>query len=202
MDFTQEDFNYQNKVIGEFFVQFDLAISTIPFTIPRIIYKRSHSNLELRNIETLLAGMSANQLKAIYDSLIADNYKDLPELIKANKILSTAVDKITEIRNSFAHGSYRLGWKDLNGNIDKNYFSLRHSKATKSGYEKRSWIFKLTQVQKLIDQLRIINSSYTSMNAVFHLHSQSQKLEPTMSIFLSTVPTIGKIEFIPIEELK
>ncbi|KOP38879.1 MULTISPECIES: hypothetical protein [unclassified Flavobacterium] len=202
MNFEENDINHQRKIIGEFFLQFDTVISTIPFNIPRIIYKKDHTELEKRNIETLLCAMTASTLKISYDSLIFDNYKELPELVKANKEISKIVDKVTEIRNSFAHGSYRLGWKDFDGNIDKDYFSLRHSKATKSGYEKRSWIYKISQVELLIKQLQNINNAYLLMNTIVFLHSQEQEIDSHIANLTESIPKIGKIEFKPIMELK
>ena len=200
--FTLEDSHYQNRIIGEFFIKFDSAISTIPFIIPQIIYDRHYSNLEQRNIETLLVGMTASSLKTIFDSLLFDNYKSIPELLSENNKISKALAVIIEYRNSFAHGSYRIGWKDLNGNMHKDYLSLRHSKATKDGYEKRSGIYSISQIEKLINQLRTISSSYLLINTIlFHIR-EKYEITNEMETLKTMVSQIGKVELKPIEILK
>lgn len=202
MNFTKSDEDYQSKIIGEFFVYFDMAISVIPFGIPKIIYKRNYTELEKRNIQTLLSGMVASSLKISFDSLLADNYKELPELIKINDNLSKSLDKITEIRNSFAHGSYRIGWKDFDGNMDKDFFSLRHSKATKKGYEKRSGIYKISQLENLINELRIMQKSYLLIFTIITLKNQNQDFNMYMDILRETLKSIGKLDFKPLLEEK
>ena len=202
MYLKQEDINYQHKIIGEFFVSFDKAISTIPFTIPKIIYKRECSKIELRNIETLLHEMAASTLKNTFDSLVADNYGKFPDLIKANSTVSKKMGEIIEIRNSFAHGSYRLGWKNLDGKIHKDFFSLRHSKATKKGYEKRSGIYNISQVENLIKQLLTIDHSYILMYTIFTQDSLEQETNSLIESLTKNVEEIGKVEFKPIEQIK
>lgn len=95
-----------------------------------------------------------------------------------------------------------MGWKDFDGNIDKDYFSLRHSKATKSGYEKRSWSYKISQVEQLIKQLQNINNAYLLMNTIVFLHSQEEEIDSHIANLTESIPKIGKIEFKPITELK
>lgn len=83
MNFEENDINHQRKIIGEFFLQFDMVISTIPFNIPRIIYKKAHTELEKRNIETLLCAMTASTLKITYDSLIVDKLQRITRICKS-----------------------------------------------------------------------------------------------------------------------
>jgi hypothetical protein len=202
MYFEETHINHQKKIIGDFFIKFDSVISMFPFIIPKIIYKKDPTELELRNIETLLCGMTASTLRQIYDSLIVDNYKELTELVRANQSLSKIIEKVTEIRNSFAHGSYRLGWEDFHGNLHKDYFSLRHSKATKNGYEKRSCIFKISQVEQLIKQLVNIEDAYLNMSIIFFLHREEKEIDSHILRLIESINKIDKIEFEPIKKLQ
>lgn len=202
MNYTQEDSDNQSTMIGKFFVQFDQTISVIPFNIPQIIYKRRCTLLEKQNIETLLSDLTASSLREKFDSLIADNYSKFPELIATNKKLSTSIAEMSQIRNSFAHGSYRLGWKNFDGELDKTHFSLRHSKATKKGFEKRSKIYKLEQVEKLILQLHIMQNAYSKLSAIFMLDNGGQYFLDHIELFKADVSEIGKIQFIATKEIK
>jgi hypothetical protein len=202
VNYTQEDADNQSKLIGKFFVQFDQTISIIPFMIPKIIYKRNCSNIEKRNIETLLSDLTASSLREKFDSLLADNYSEFTDLIEANKKLSTSLAEMAQIRNTFAHGSYRLGWKNFDGELDKDHFSLRHSKATKNGYEKRSKIHNMEQVEKLIKQLLIMQNAYFKLSTIFMLNNGNQQFLEYIEIFKVDVSKIGKVQFSTIKELK
>jgi hypothetical protein len=202
MNYTQEDADNQTALIGKFFVQFDQAISVIPYNIPQIIYRRQCTIIEKRNIETLLSDLTASSLREKFDSLLADNYSEFPELIKFNKKLSSTVAEMSQIRNSFAHGSYRLGWKNFDAELDKSHFSLRHSKATKSGFEKRSKIYNIEQVEKLIRQLLIIQNAYFKLSAIFMLDNGGQSFLEHIEFFKVDVTNIGKVQFFATEELK
>lgn len=201
MNYTQEDADKQSKLIGKFFVQFDLTISIIPFMIPQIIYKRDCTNIEKRNIETLLSDLTASSLREKFDSLLADNYSEFTDLIDANKKLSASTAEMAQIRNTFAHGSYRLGWKNFDGELDKDHFSLRHSKATKNGYEKRSKIHNIDQIEKLIRQLLIMQNAYFKLSAIFMLNNGNQKFLEHIEFFKVDVSNIGKVQFSATEEL-
>lgn len=202
MEFTQKDYDYQTKLIGDFFVRFDQAISVMPFLIPQIIYKKRCSAIERRNIDTLLSEMTASSLRNKFDSLLADNYSDFPELIRANTELSSAASKIAEIRNSFAHGSYRIGWKNFEGKQDKNHFFLQHSKATKKGFDKRAKIYHIDQIKRLNQQLWTLYNAYIKFGAIFLLQNKNQSILDHIEFIKSDIKDIGKIQFSSIKERK
>ena len=192
---TSEKLAKQRELIGDFFIQFDRAISSIPFLIPQIVFPINITKEQNVNIETLLAGMNAHQLKVKFDSLIIDNFKDQAELIQLNKKLSNKTTKLIEIRNSFAHGSYRIGWSNFSGEISENTFSLKHSKETKTGYEKRSKIHTTKELEKLIYQEHQIYSCYMQIAAIF----DTIAMDNDISIFIENlrlqIEKIGIIKF-------
>ena len=198
---TQEDIDKQLKLIGEFFVQYDHAISVIPFIIPKLIFGQSLNPQNQRNIETLLSDLATESLRAKFDSLLADNHKDIPKLIGLNSRLSNAVVSITQIRNSFAHGSYRLGWEDFDSSLNAATFSLKHSKATKKGFQKRSRIYDIKELENLIFQLRVINTCYIKIAAILDLQFYKQDISSHLIFLEIELDKIGQIKLPHLKEL-
>jgi len=200
---SKEEIDFQKQLIGDFFIQFDSAISFIPQIIPRIIFPINLDYQKGRNIENLLAGMTADVLKSKLDSLVVDNYPKETKLFELNSKLSNKVSEIIEIRNSLAHGSYRLGWINLKGDYHKDTFSLRHSKSTKkNGYEKRSKIHHIEELQQLIQQLHIINNSYSKICSIIMLINDGRDDGSRLIKQLEEdLKNIGKIKFSHLEIL-
>jgi len=179
IDFTKEGLEKQKALVGEFVIHFEDLNDWIRFLIPRIIYKKFDNDLQLRNINCLTEGLSSDQLRNKFDSLIADNFKDLKKFIKVNQELSTKTAQFTTIRNSIVHGSYRLGWKNLNGEMNDSSFSLKHSKSTKKGFEQRSMIISIENLKELNQQLKLISYCYNLIASVRDTHWNYENLEQT-----------------------
>lgn len=161
--FTEEGKEKQKALIGEFIINFENLNDWMRFIIPSIILKENLSNVNIKNIETLLTDLAAESLRSKFDSLIYDNFKSFPDFVNTNKILSKKVADLNQVRNSIAHGSYRLGWKDFEGGMSDESLSLRHSKPTKSGYEKRSKIISTSDLIELNENLLKVSSCYNSI---------------------------------------
>ncbi len=199
---TFEENNNQKKLIGEFFINFDYAVSVIPFIIPDILFPNNISKIQQVNVETLLEGLTTNPLIAKFDALLYVNYKNNEKLLKYNSQLSTKIKSISEIRNSFAHGSYRLGWCDFNGKLDKKYFNLKHSKLTKkNGFEKRSNIYNIDEIKKLNTQLLIIYNCYIKISAIINNINENLDYHLLIEQLSNDLLSIGNISFTPKETL-
>lgn len=202
MDFSIEDEVYQKQLIGEFFVEFDQLISTLPFLIPKLVFNQDMNGLVKSNIETLICSFTASQLLSVYDSLLKDNIEPLvPELIKMNNALSKETVRLVEIRNEFAHGAYRIGWKNFEGELDKGTFSLRFSKATKRGFEKRSRIYAIKSLSEIIKKMRLLKDAYLRIASILSLYYSGQSILEQLENLESIIKSIGTVEFKSIDEI-
>src|SRR5690606_23397177 len=125
-----------------------------------------YSTKNSKNFDCLTSELTTNPLKSKFDSLLADNFKHLEKLINLNKSLSNKVTKVQEIRNTIVHSSYRLGWKNFNGELDVDTLSIRKSKSTKDGFEKRAMIISTTQLKEYNSDLKKISSCYNLIAAI------------------------------------
>ncbi|MGY5849190.1 hypothetical protein [Salegentibacter sp. F14] len=196
-DFSKEGIENQKKLIGEFVILFEDINDWIRLLIPEIVLQNSANYQQKKNVETLLTDLTAEPLKSKFDSLIFDNFSEFPELINTNKKLSKKVSNLNIIRNSIVHGSYRLGWKNFEGELSDQTFSIRHSKTTGKGYQKRSKIFRTSDLINLNKNLRKISGCYNSL-AVIILHSnifkQKNNAEEQIKNFQECVEEIENIK--------
>jgi len=195
-EFTDEGFEKQKALIGEFIIRFENLNDWIRLILPKIIFPKVITKTELNNIETLMTDLGAEQLKSKFDSLIFDNFSSFPELSKTNNKLSNKVSELTSIRNSIAHGSYRLGWKDFNAELRDNTFSLRHSKSTKKGYEKRSKIISIKDLIELNEQLNELASCYKLISIIIRnlsYHNRIDLAEKNLKLLVNKIDEIDKI---------
>ncbi|UII26746.1 hypothetical protein LVD15_26200 [Fulvivirga maritima] len=198
---SEEEIDTQHQLIGKFFVQYEETISIIPFLIPKIIFSDNNFGKNKRNIEILLEGLTSSSLRTKFDALIADNYRSQELLIKLNCKLSNINASITEIRNSFAHGSYRLGWSDFDGNLNKNTFSLRHSKSTKKGFQKRSRIYQIDELENLLRQMSYLKKAYQQIGVIIGLLNEDIEIQQKLINLEDHINNIGQINFQHIDEL-
>jgi hypothetical protein len=195
-EFTEKDLERQKALIGDFIIRFERLNDWIRFILPNIIFSKQITKLELENIETLMTDLGAEQLRSKFDSLIFDNFSSFPELSKTNNKLSIKVSELTSIRNSIAHGTYRLGWKDFNAELSDDTFSLRHSKSTKKGYEKRSKIISTKDLIELNQQLEKLASCYKLVYIIIRNLSHHNRIDlagKNLEVLIKKIDEIGKI---------
>lgn len=198
---TENQVNYQKQLIGEFIILFENLNGIVRFIIPKIIFTSSITERQNKNIETLLEQLTFSPLLNKFDSLIADNYSDFQRLITLNKELSIKSGKLLEIRNTIAHGSYRLGWRDFDGNLSSEYFSLMRSKSTKSGFEKRSMIISINSIEDLIKQVRDLNNSYFRISSIITFINLNQDISAHLDCLENEIHCI-KVTKIKYEVIK
>lgn len=166
--FTNINIQKQYSLIGEFVVRFEDINDWIKFLIPRIIFPSEQSDLQLRNINSLTENITAKPLRTKLDSLIADNFPNYPRLSELNNKLSSKIVDLPEIRNTIVHGSYRLGWKDFDGNLSSNTLSIQHSKTTKKGFEKRLKIISTEKLENLNNNIKKVSKSYNYIAGIIN----------------------------------
>lgn len=202
-EFTKEEIEKQKALIGEFVIRFEDINDWIRFIIQHIILKDIEPVYELlsKNIETLLSDITAEPLRSKFDSLIVDNFNDYPELIKFNNLLSNKLQDLTTIRNSLVHGSYRLGWKNFQGEVSSNTLSLRHSRPTKRGFEKRSKIFLTTELSKLNHTLIQIAGCYNSIQVIIGFIKTGMENDSINELIQNLGQEINSIEKIKLSHI-
>lgn len=194
----------QKALIGEFVIFFEDINDWIRFLIPKIIFKGKIDKTQIKNIDCLTEQLTLEPLKSKFDALIADNFKDLKKLIEINKKLSIKISSFTTIRNSIVHGSYRLGWENFQGILTNNSFSLRHSKSTKKGFEKRAMIVSIDKLKELNLELKKISFCLNLIAAILDTHF-GYKLEKQTEIYLNLLDNEvnniknSKLEYLDIE---
>jgi hypothetical protein len=165
-EFSREGIEKQKALIGDFVIQFEHLNDWIRFIIPEILFQMPVPEIDKNNVETLLTDIGAELLRSKFDSLVADNFSDYPDFIECNKKLSNKIANLTTIRNSIVHGTYRLGWKNFQAELSDSTFSLRHSKTTKNGYERRSKIISIEELEFLVQTMRRISACYNSISVI------------------------------------
>ncbi len=200
-EFTEKGLEKQKALIGDFIIRFESLNDWIRFILPNIIFKKQITELELKNIETLMTDLGAEQLRSKFDLLIFDNFSSFPELSKTNNKLSNKISELTSIRNSIAHGTYRLGWKDFNAELSDDTFSLRHSKSTKKGYEKRSKILSTKDLIELNEQLEKLAFCYKLIHIIIRNLSNHNRIDLAEKNLQALVKKIDEIDKINLKHL-
>ena len=201
LEFSNEGLERQKTLIGDFIIQFEHLNDWMRFTIPRIIYGVFPTELKMRNIETLLTDLGAESLKSKFDSLLVDNFQDHPKLIDLNNKLSTKFSSLCNIRNTIAHGTYRLGWKNFNAGMNDESFSIRHSKATKKGYQKRSKIISVAELESLIISVRSLYPCYSHINTYIRCIQKKERNELKERYIKELERLVSSIDKIKFEHL-
>ena len=194
--YTDEGIEKQKNLIGDFVINFENLNDWMRFIIPGIIFKGNGTTSQNKNIDTLLTDLGAEQLRAKFDSLIHDNFQSYPDFVIRNKELSKKVSQLSNIRNSIVHGSYRLGWKDFQGRLSDDSFSLRHSKPTKNGYEKRSMIISTNDLIELNTNLQKLSSCYNSIHVInrsIWIYKKDDLINRQIENFSGLVKSIKKL---------
>jgi hypothetical protein len=199
--FTKEGLEKQKALIGEFIILFESLNDTMRFILPKIIFPKHITELQSKNIETLMTDLGAEQLKSKFESLIFDNFYSFPQFTKTNSRLSIKTSELAGIRNSIAHGSYRLGWHNFNGELSDNSFSLRHSKSTKNGYQKRSKIISTDELIELNKTLHEISSCYTLIQSIILLINVENRIDLAESYITSFIKKVDELEKISLKHL-
>ena len=187
----------QRALVGEFVMRFENLNDWMRHIIPMIICENVDSKIQVRNIETLLADVTSEQLRSKFESLIFDNFSAYPKFINANKVFFKRTSDISKIRNSIVHGSYRLGWMNFVGEVSAETFSLRHSKATKGGYEKRSKIISNESLINLNGNLQKMGNSFNHIAVIVRLimiNKIPDKAQPNIKQFAERVLEQDKLE--------
>ncbi|ADY28197.1 hypothetical protein Celly_0362 [Cellulophaga lytica DSM 7489] len=200
-EFTEKGSEKQKALIGDFIIRFESLNDWIRFILPNIIFKKQITELELKNIETLMTDLGAEQLRTKFDSLIFDNFSSFPELSKTNNKLSNKVSELTSIRNSIAHGTYRLGWKDFKAELSDDTFSLRHSKSTKRGYKKRSKIISTKDLIELNELLEKLAFCYKLIHIIIRNLSNHNRIDLAEKNLHALVKKIDEIDKINLKHL-
>jgi hypothetical protein len=194
---SSEQIKTQKALIGEFIILFENINEWIRFIIPRIILLNFSDQLGINNIHTLLEGLTSDPLRNKLDSLINDNFSEFATVTLINKKLSKKVTELPQIRNSIAHGTYRLGWEDHVGNLNPEFFSLMHPKATKNGFEKRSKIIEIKTIEKLIFQMKLIMDCYANLTSIItqiNLGKNETDITKFITLIENNLKEIGTIE--------
>ena len=195
-EISNKDFEKQEALIGRFIISFESINDWIRFIIPVIIFPNGVNEIQRRNIDSLLTDLGADQLRLKFDSLIFDSFSSFHGFIKVNNILSKKVSDLIPIRNSIAHGSYRLGWKNFNLESSNSTFSLRHSKSTKKGYQKRSKIISVDDLDNLIKITDEIISCYHKISVIIkhlNIHKKVDLAENKIIQLTEEVNNLDKI---------
>ena len=193
-EFTKVDVKQQYALIGEFIVRFEDVNDWVRFLIPKIIFPSNRSELQSRNIDSLIENITADQLRTKFDSLLADNFPNCPRLSELNNKLSAKTVDLAKIRNTIVHGAYRLGWKDQEGNLSNNTLSIKHGKATKRGFEKRSRIISTEKLESLNADLFKVSKAYNYIAAVidtlnnYQLPKQADKFIMFLEDEIKSIP--------------
>lgn len=199
--FTDINIQKQYSLIGEFVVRFEDINDWFKFLIPRIIFPINQSDLQLRNINSLTENITAKPLRTKLDSLISDNFPDYPRLSELNNKLSSKIVNLPEIRNTIVHGSYRLGWKDFDGNLSGNTLSIQHSKTTKQGFEKRSKIISTEKLENLNKNMIKVSKSYDYIAAIIRCLKYHKLPEQAGKYILWLEDEINSIKKFKLEEI-
>jgi len=199
--FTDINIQKQYSLIGEFVVRFEDINDWFKFLIPRIISPINQSDLQLRNINSLTENITAKPLRTKLDSLIADNFPNYPRLSELNNKLSSKIVTLPEIRNTIVHGSYRLGWKDFDGNLSGNTLSIQHSKTTKQGFEKRSKIISTEKLENLNKNMIKVSKSYNYIAAIIRCLKYHKLPEQADKYILWLEDEINSIKKFKLEEI-
>ncbi|HPD60476.1 MAG TPA: hypothetical protein PKV48_01780 [Thermodesulfobacteriota bacterium] len=98
------------QAIGEFVVKFELACLSVQTCIVFILHNAGLTDQRISQI--LLAGLTADPLRMLFDSLVAQTQK-LND--KERKIIKNALNrfqKLTEERNDIVHSTWFIGYGD------------------------------------------------------------------------------------------
>lgn len=197
LPYSDEGIQNQKALIGEFFISFEQICDYIRFIIPMIIFKEIPNEENKNNVEILLTDITMNNLLDKFNALISENYKAYPKLIQTNNRLHSKIAELSKIRNSFAHGSYRLGWENFKGDLSNESFSLRHSKSKKTGYEKRSYILSIEKLKVFNSNLKKVDNCYGKISsAILNINLDNSKIFNNIIDDLSNeLNSIDKLDF-------
>ncbi|MBE9467888.1 MAG: hypothetical protein IMY72_06135 [Bacteroidetes bacterium] len=190
---TENELNKQKSLIGEFVIRFEQICALIRLMILEVCYP-NYTKLQNNNTETLLEGLTSDPLRKKLEALIYDNFPNDDEMLLLNKKISDKFNKIIPIRNSIAHGSMLMGWKNFKGELSADTFLLKHSKTTKKGIDRNSKIINIKSIEKLIKQINWIDIYYSTLYILIDRNKTKKDKEQYLNRLKKDIDKIGKIE--------
>jgi len=120
------------RLYGEFLTRFEFVCSRVRFAIWYLIYEDyDHSK---RNVcEIITEGRTADPLRKKFLGLIVERFSKPSNMYKSADLFSRQFSEITELRNSFAHGTPFLGQYDFIEETKRGRLALRHTKIKSDG---------------------------------------------------------------------
>lgn len=190
---TMDENKVQKALIGDLIIEFEQISAFIRYIILIICYP-NHTLIQNNNIETLLEGLTSDPLRKKLEALIYDNYSECLELLELNKKLSDKFNLMIQIRNSIAHGSLLIGWKNFNGELSADTFLLKHTKTTKTGIDRNSKIINIKSIERLNKQMQTINSAYSNLCVLINKDISNENRELYLKRLKNLIDKIGSIE--------
>jgi hypothetical protein len=148
------------RVIGKFVVKFEHVCHSIQIAIIFMLHQAGLQDQKQRVAHVILAGQTAEPLKSLFSSLVAET-QSLDDSDK--KIVANAVKRfelLTERRNEIIHSTWFIGW----GNSETTDFST----ATGFKYHKNKQGGAVKSFAKTVDDFSTLIDEASELAQIFH----------------------------------
>gem|GEM_PF-3033335 len=153
------------RLYGEFLVKFEFVCSRIRFVILHILYPNydtTHRNF----VEIMTEGLTADPLRRKMVALSIEKYSKNSDIYKAANKISSIFSDLTELRNSFAHGTAFIGQYDFIDETKEGTIALRHPKLKKDGLDLNFRNFDANSIQELIKVFSALEKALSSLTVI------------------------------------
>lgn len=149
---------------GEFAVNFEHVCGAIHTAITFILNQEGLRNQQVSNI--LLAGLTAEPLRVIFSSLLAETQKFNAE---EKKIVDSVVKRfqlLTEKRNDIIHGTWFVGWASPTDTDFSKVSGFKHHRSNK-GASAKSFGFGVEEFESLTREAKALNNIFNRLYGCF-----------------------------------
>ncbi len=168
----QEDVDDLYRSIGEFVVKFEhvcFAVQT------GILFLLDQAGLHNQNIsQVLLAGVTADPLRTLFESLVAETQTLNDIELKMVKNALKRFQKLTEERNDIVHSTWFIGWGNENTTDFSNAAGMKYHK-NKSGAVVKSFGRKAEDFVKLSQEAESLYKIFMRLQGCFGTGFKVQK---------------------------
>ncbi len=172
MEIWKKDTDEFYRAVGEFVVKFELVCSAIQGCITFILHM---AGLQQQNItQVLLAGATAEPLRTLLESLVAETQK-----LNKNeqKILKNALNRfqtLTSQRNDMIHSTWYVGYGNENTTDFSEASGIKYHK-NKDGVATKLLTKKADDFHCLSKEAESLASIFSRLNGCFMLGSSIEK---------------------------
>ena len=147
---------------GKFFFAFEGICDVMRSTITFLIFTE-FGDKESNQANILMEGLAADQLRAKFLALIVNEFAADTEIYQLSKVISSCLEKIIPIRNSFAHGKSVIGKSGFLKESTDSTLMLQHLKLKKKGLDDTYKKFEISHFETYIECMTELRSALVNL---------------------------------------